>query len=74
MPRIQSQIEPSGDRFRANHARMSALVADLRAQMERASLGGGEDARRKHTARGKLLPRERIQTLLDPGAPFLELS
>jgi 3-methylcrotonyl-CoA carboxylase beta subunit len=53
---------------------MSALVADLRAQMQRAAAGGGEDARRKHTARGKLLPRERVETLLDPGSPFLELS
>jgi len=74
MPRIQTEIDPSSDRFRANHARMSGLVADLRKQLERASLGGGEDARRKHTARGKLLPRERVQALLDPGSPFLELS
>jgi 3-methylcrotonyl-CoA carboxylase beta subunit len=74
MARIQTQIDPTSERFKANRSRMSALVADLRSQMERASLGGGEDARRKHTARGKLLPRERIQTLLDPGAPFLELS
>jgi 3-methylcrotonyl-CoA carboxylase beta subunit len=74
MPRIQTQIDPSSDRFRANRTRMVGLVNDLRSQMERASLGGGDDARRKHTTRGKLLPRERLQTLLDPGAPFLELS
>jgi 3-methylcrotonyl-CoA carboxylase beta subunit len=74
MPRIQTQIDPSGERFKANRARMASLVADLRTQMEAASLGGGEGARRKHTSRGKLLPRERIETLLDPGAPFLELS
>jgi 3-methylcrotonyl-CoA carboxylase beta subunit len=74
MPRIQTQIDSSGERFKANRSRMASLVTDLRAQMERASLGGGDDARRKHTSRGKLLPRERIQTLLDPGAPFLELS
>jgi len=53
---------------------MSALAADLRAQTERAGRGGGEEARRRHAARGKLLPRERVRTLLDPGAPFLELS
>ena len=74
MPRIQSEIDPSSDRFRANHERMTALAADLRKQLETASLGGGEDARRKHTSRGKLLPRERVQSLLDTGSPFLELS
>jgi len=74
MPRIQTQIDPTSERFQANRSRMAALVTDLRSQMDRAGLGGGDDARRKHTSRGKLLPRERIQTLLDPGAPFLELS
>ena len=53
---------------------MSELAAELRAHLERVSLGGGADARRRHEARGKLLPRERVRTLLDPGAPFLELS
>jgi len=53
---------------------MSALANDLRTQLERVQLGGGEEARRRHTARGKLLPRERVRALLDPGAPFLELS
>jgi 3-methylcrotonyl-CoA carboxylase beta subunit len=56
---------------RAEH---EALVADLRAQLERVRLGGGERARERHVARGKLLPRERVDRLLDPGAPFLELS
>jgi 3-methylcrotonyl-CoA carboxylase beta subunit len=51
-----------------------ALVADLRAQLERVAAGGGEKARKRHTDRGKLLPRERVDHLLDPGAPFLELS
>jgi 3-methylcrotonyl-CoA carboxylase beta subunit len=51
-----------------------SLRAALRTEVERASRGGSEEARRKHTARGKLLPRERVQTLLDPGSPFLELS
>jgi 3-methylcrotonyl-CoA carboxylase beta subunit len=50
------------------------LVADLRAEVGKASLGGDERARQRHTARGKLLPRDRLDHLLDPGAPFLELS
>jgi 3-methylcrotonyl-CoA carboxylase beta subunit len=53
---------------------MSALAGDLRSELERVQLGGGEEARRRHSARGKLLPRDRVRTLLDPGAPFLELS
>jgi 3-methylcrotonyl-CoA carboxylase beta subunit len=53
---------------------MRALVADLRAKVEVIRQGGGEGARQRHVARGKMLPRERIRTLLDPGAPFLELS
>ena len=74
MPRIASELDASSERYRANHARMSTLVTDLRLQAERASLGGGEEARRRHAARGKLLPRDRVRALLDPGAPFLELS
>ncbi|HEY5101289.1 MAG TPA: carboxyl transferase domain-containing protein [Steroidobacteraceae bacterium] len=74
MPRLASQIEPGSERFRANHARMAEQVAALRAEVERASRGGSEEARRKHIARGKLLPRERVQTLLDPGSAFLEFS
>uniref|UniRef100_UPI0030F75271 carboxyl transferase domain-containing protein n=1 Tax=uncultured Acidovorax sp. TaxID=158751 RepID=UPI0030F75271 len=53
---------------------MRTLVDDLRAQLEKVAQGGGEAARAKHTARGKLLPRERVQMLLDPGTPFLELA
>ena len=53
---------------------MRTLVADLNAQIAKAQDGGGDAARAKHTARGKLLPRERVQMLLDPGTPFLELS
>jgi 3-methylcrotonyl-CoA carboxylase beta subunit len=62
------------DEFRANTADHEALVADLREQLERVRLGGGEKARKRHTDRGKLLPRERVDTLVDPGSPFLELS
>jgi 3-methylcrotonyl-CoA carboxylase beta subunit len=74
MPRLPSKIEPASEPFRTNHARMAELAASLRAQVERANRGGTEEARRKHTARGKLLPRERVLTLLDPGSAFLELS
>ena len=52
----------------------AALAADLAAQLRRVAEGGGERARERHTARGKLLPRERVDALLDPGSPFLELS
>jgi 3-methylcrotonyl-CoA carboxylase beta subunit len=58
----------------SNREANEALVADLRAQLARVAQGGGEKARNRHTDRGKLLPRERVDRLLDPGAPFLELS
>ena len=53
---------------------MRELVADLRARLAAARQGGSESAREKHTARGKLLVRDRVDRLLDPGSPFLELS
>ncbi|HSE55387.1 MAG TPA: carboxyl transferase domain-containing protein, partial [Nocardioidaceae bacterium] len=53
---------------------MKALVEDLRARLEEARRGGSESARQKHLSRGKLLARERVDQLLDPGSPFLELS
>jgi 3-methylcrotonyl-CoA carboxylase beta subunit len=59
---------------RSNAEAHEALIDDLRAQMERVAMGGGERARERHVSRGKLLPRERVDRLLDPGAPFLELS
>ncbi|WP_286987395.1 carboxyl transferase domain-containing protein, partial [Thiomonas sp. UBA7699] len=57
-----------------NAAALQALVDDLRARQARVAEGGGEAARAKHVARGKLLPRERVAALLDPGSPFLEFS
>ncbi len=69
-----SSIDPRSEAFRNNTASMAALVADLRKTAARAALGGGEAARTRHLARGKLLPRERVANLLDPGTPFLELS
>jgi 3-methylcrotonyl-CoA carboxylase beta subunit len=74
MPVIKSQLKPRSEEFRANAARMQGLVADLRGKVARAALGGDEEARAKHSARGKLLPRERVRTLLDPGSPFLEIG
>ncbi|PRY09543.1 carboxyl transferase domain-containing protein [Paraburkholderia sp. BL25I1N1] len=74
MPIIESKLNPRSDDFRANAAALEALVADLRAKVEKLALGGGQAARDKHTGRGKLLPRERIEKLLDPGTPFLEFS
>src|SRR5579864_8028603 len=74
MPIIETKLNPRSDDFRANAAALEALVADLRAKIEKLSLGGGQAARDKHVSRGKLLPRERVAQLLDPGTPFLELS
>ncbi|HEX9181199.1 MAG TPA: carboxyl transferase domain-containing protein, partial [Burkholderiales bacterium] len=71
---IQSRLDPRSGEFRANATAMEALVADLRQKVELVKQGGGEDARRRHEERGKLLPRERIRILLDTGSPFLELS
>src|SRR5438477_1204737 len=74
MGAIQSKLNPRSEEFQANSRALGALVADLRAKVERAAQGGDEPARAKHVARGKLLPRERLRLLLDPGSPFLELS
>ncbi len=74
MPILETQLNARSADFQANAQAMRAAVDDLKAQIAKAALGGGEAARAKHTARGKLLPRERVQMLLDPGTPFLELS
>src|SRR5471032_1404136 len=71
---LKTKLQIRADDFKANAAAMTALVADLRAKVAAAEMGGGEAARNKHTARGKLLPRERVRNLLDPGSPFLEFS
>ncbi len=71
---IQSAADPRAAEFRSNAARMAALVAELRATVDRIREGGGEVARQRHTGRGKLLPRDRIRTLIDPASPFLEFS
>ena len=74
MSRIVSKVDPRGAEFAANAQWMRGLVADLEEKVARVQQGGGEEARRRHTARGKLLPRERIDHLLDPGTPFLEIG
>ncbi|MFN6995246.1 MAG: carboxyl transferase domain-containing protein [Aquincola tertiaricarbonis] len=74
MQALQSQISTRSDEFKANAQRMREVVEDLRAQVARTALGGDEAARQKHLARGKLLPRDRVQQLLDPGTPFLEIG
>src|SRR5580698_139799 len=74
MPILKSSIDTNSKEFTANRDHMQGLVEDLRASQAKAALGGDEKARKKHTDRGKLLPRERIEALLDRGSPFLELS
>ena len=71
---LQTKLNPRTGEFRATAEHMRLLVADLKVQVARSGAGGGEAARAKHAARGKLLPRDRVQMLLDPGTPFLELS
>src|SRR5512138_1364858 len=71
---LSSQVDTRSDTFKRNAEAMRTLVADLKGRTEKVRLGGGEDSRKRHVARGKLLPRERVRALLDPGSPFLELS
>jgi len=71
---LETQLSPRSAVFQANADAMRTLVQELRDSVQKMALGGGETARARHVARGKLLPRERIQRLLDPGTPFLELS
>ena len=74
MPQLDTQLNVRSAEFQANALAMRAVVDDLKAQVARVAAGGGEAARAKHTARGKLLPRDRVQMLLDPGTPFLEVA
>jgi 3-methylcrotonyl-CoA carboxylase beta subunit len=67
-------IDPSSEAFRRNKTVNLALVGQLRARVAEVALGGPEAARTRHVSRGKLLPRERVERLLDPGAPFLEIG
>ncbi len=74
MPILESRLDPRDATFARNRDAMAVLVADLNAKVAQVELGGGEAACAKHVARGKLLPRERVRALLDPGSPFLEFS
>ena len=74
MPVLESKLNPRDPTFVRNREAMTALVADLRERIAVIEQGGGDVARARHVARGKLLPRERVRALLDPGSPFLELS
>jgi 3-methylcrotonyl-CoA carboxylase beta subunit len=71
---IATDIDIRSAEFQANREQLHGLTEQLRHELSRSAEGGGDKARDKHTARGKLLPRERIRALLDPGSPFLELS
>ena len=74
MPVIKSRLDVSGKDFAANRAAMDVLLTELREKTATAAMGGSERSRKRHTDRGKLLPRERVERLLDPGAPFLEIG
>jgi 3-methylcrotonyl-CoA carboxylase beta subunit len=74
MPAIETLIDANRDGFAANARAMRAQTADLKTLLARIAQGGGKEARERHIARGKLPPRERVRLLIDPGAPFLELS
>lgn len=74
MARLESKVSPTGAEFAANAARMNELVAEVGALADRTIRGGDEKARARHVSRGKLLPRERVTLLLDPGSPFLEIG
>jgi 3-methylcrotonyl-CoA carboxylase beta subunit len=74
MATLESKLNAGCDEFHRNTAAIQAMVNDLRAKVAELAQGGGEEARQRHLSRGKLLPRERVQRLLDPGTPFLEFS
>ncbi|WP_454647856.1 carboxyl transferase domain-containing protein [Bradyrhizobium liaoningense] len=71
---LHSSIDPSSSDFARNSEAMRALVADLREKLSQVAGGGGEVSRNRHTARGKMLARQRVDLLVDPGTSFLELS
>ncbi|TPX57566.1 acetyl-CoA carboxylase [Powellomyces hirtus] len=72
-PVIENTIDVTSDEFKENAAAQAALVKQLQEDVEKIKRGGGEEARKRHLSRKKLLPRDRIDALLDPGSPFLEL-
>ena len=74
MQKIETKIRTTDPGYRDNRQRMEGLVGDLRERLRRARAGGDEESRRRHVERGKLLARERVEALIDPQTPFLELS
>src|SRR3982751_1269220 len=74
MAQLASQLSSQSQEFHANAAAMEKLVADFRDKLTEIQKGGDENARAKHLARGKMLPRDRVKHLIDPGSPFLEFS
>jgi 3-methylcrotonyl-CoA carboxylase beta subunit len=74
VPTLTSKLNPRSELFKTSASQMQTLVDDLNAKLAKIALGGGEAARAKHTARGKLLPRQRVEMLLDPDTPFLEIA
>ena len=74
MPTIESRINTRAPDFASNALAMQVQIDELQAKLAQTALGGSEQARQKHVSRGKLLPRDRVEHLLDPGTPFLELS
>src|SRR5260221_12989084 len=74
MDRIESRLNTNSDEFRRNRDAMDSLVKQLRGEIERVRQGGPASGRERHVARGKMLARDRVKKLLDPGSPFLELS
>ena len=73
-PVLTSKLDRDSAEAKARFAHNQALAEDLRAKVAEAALGGSEKHRERHVARGKLLPRERVERLLDPGSPFLEIG
>jgi 3-methylcrotonyl-CoA carboxylase beta subunit len=71
---LKSAINPRDAGFKANAAATAKLVDELKSRMTQAVQGGDERSRQRHRSRGKLLPRDRVERLIDPGSPFLELS
>src|SRR4030095_4238276 len=69
-----SKVATDSDEFRARAKHNRALAEKLRADVAQAALGGNEKSRERHVSRGKLLPRDRVERLLDPGSPFLEIG
>src|SRR6202012_4466056 len=71
---LHSSVDPTSSDFARNTQAMQALVAELRAKLDQVAGGGGQASRARHTSRGKMLARERVDLLVDPGTAFLEMS